>query len=808
MRKLSVKIAIILFAILTTVTTAIFTLSFLVNSGKLTHVIERQIRANTNFDISIADIHLNIFSNLQLKQISVKGFSDQKQFTLECNTFTVHYKPFDLLRRHIESIDSSDVQIVLDIESEKAIAPPSPHDYESRPFSLKDVYPERLLIENISLNNVKVKTATGGYLFTLTESNTQVKKVQSVKPIAISTQGTFSVPNLRNTHSGLIGKIDINTKYSLPNDELTILDNSHFLVNNSEEFSVSGNVFSLFDSPEIHCNISGNPLLKTFKSIVPEKYKDWSLNGTISTDTIIDYIVKNQSWTMTAITDLTLSKLGFASPNYDYFAEGINGDIKISLNTDSNSRKLSFDTNGMLEPFIVQLGEFTTDMKNRKTELAFNGNYDFQNSNLNKIGSALSWDDLGTLTTRGDILSIADNPNLDMNIEIEEIDNAAFFETFVKDTVEYSNPELANARIEGESNTRFYIKGSKNNLTINGHLNVNDLSLTCGNISIENADVDLPVSMAYPRSKVLIRKQDIPETQYGTVQFKNLSYGPLKIEDVRFNPLIISNNFFINDSFKLPVFDGTIDIRNVSMENIINSDRKIEFGFQLNSINLEALTTTYKLTPFEGILSSSVISFQQQGERLHSDDEMNIKLFGGEITIRDLTLNNFLKPMAGIGFSAKVKHLDLGKMSNTYREWGNITGIINGNIQDFKIVAGEPSSFEIEMKTETYPDIKQTVSTKFLKNFVPGIGKVLDKVGFTNYKYAVMGLHARLENDYVKLRGAVRENGKELFMKGAGMKRLEIVFPNADKRVPFKTFLNSFKGILGSEIDGTQVQFK
>ncbi|MBT6046192.1 MAG: hypothetical protein HOG49_05165 [Candidatus Scalindua sp.] len=244
------------------------------------------------------------------------------------------------------------------------------------------------------------------------------------------------------------------------------------------------------------------------------------------------------------------------------------------------------------------------------------------------------------------------------------------------------------------------------------------------------------------------------------------------------------------------------------MENIINSDRKIEFGFQLNSINLEALTTTYKLTPFEGILSSSVISFQQQGERLHSDDEMNIKLFGGEITIRDLTLNNFLKPMAGIGFSADVKHLDLGKMSNTYREWGNITGIINGNIQDFKIVAGEPSSFEIEMKTETYPDIKQTVSTKFLKNFVPGIGKVLDKVGFTNYKYAVMGLHARLENDYVKLRGAVREEGKELFMKGAGMKRLEIVFPNVDRRVPFKTFLNSFKGILGSDIDDTQMQFK
>jgi hypothetical protein len=395
-----------------------------------------------------------------------------------------------------------------------------------------------------------------------------------------------------------------------------------------------------------------------------------------------------------------------------------------------------------------------------------------------------------------------------MNIELKKFDNEALFETFVKDTVEYSNPELFNARIEGESNSRFYIKGSKNDLTINGHINVKGLSLKYGNISLEDARVDLPISVAYPHSKTLIRKPDIPETRYGTVQLKKFSYGPLEIEDIRINPLIISNNFFIKDSFKVPVFDGTIDIRNVSVENILNSDRNIKLGFQLNNISLKALTTTYKLTPFEGTLSSSIMSFQQQGQKLYSKEEINIKLFGGEITIRDLTLNNFLKPMTEIGFSAEVKHLDLGKMSNTYREWGNITGIINGNIQDFKIVAGEPSSFDIEIKTEKRPDIKQTVSTKFLKNFVPGIGKVLDKVGFTNYKYAVMGLHARLENDYVKLRGAVRKDGKELFMKGAGMKRLEIVFPNVDKRVPFKTFLSSFKGMLGSDIDGTQVQFK
>ena len=173
-----------------------------------------------------------------------------------------------------------------------------------------------------------------------------------------------------------------------------------------------------------------------------------------------------------------------------------------------------------------------------------------------------------------------------------------------------------------------------------------------------------------------------------------------------------------------------------------------------------------------------------------------------------LTITNFLKPLMELEFSTEINHMDLGEISRTYREWGSIAGIINGRIKDFKLVAGEPSSFEIELRTEKHPKAEQTVSTKFLKNFVPGIGKVLDNLGFTNYKYAVMGLHATLENDYITLKGAVNERGKELFMKGAGLRKLEIVFSNTESKIQFKRFLNSFKGILDSDFDDTRVQFR
>lgn len=806
MRKLTIKIVIILFAIFITIIAAISTLVLLINNGKLTSFIERQINRKTDFDVSIEDIHLDIFSGLKLKRISLQGLKNRQQFSLGCDSLTIHYKPFDLLQRRIKKIDVSDVQINLNTEKKDTIPLP-PADIEIPVFNIKDFCPAFLYIEDLSINNIKIQIVTDDYVIASTGMNMQVQGVQNEKPFEISIKGNFSISNLQNdSPPKLSGEIDINTKYSLSDDELIILESSYFLVNDLEKFSINGKVYSLLFSPEISCNISCKSLLETFKSLIPEDYKEWSFNGNISIDATMDYADKSQEMTVT--TDLSFSDLKFASPDYDYFGEGINGHIKIDTHVDNGFNRFSVYADGTLDPFLIQLGEFTTDMKNRKTRFSFNSTYDAHKKLLTEIKVSLFWENLGKITVTEGALSLTDNPHIDMNIEMKEFSNTAFFETFVKDTIQYSNPVLFNSSIDGESSAFFYIKGSKDAFAVEGHISTVESNFKYGNISTEGINIDLPISIAYPRSKTIKLKQDIPDSQYGTVQLKRLSYGPLEIEDIRINPIVISNNFFIKDPFKIPIFDGTIDVNNVSVKNIINHDREIKFAFRFNDINLEVMTTTYNLTPFEGTLNSSIVSFQQQGQKLYSKDKIKIELFGGKITIIDLMLDNYFSPMRELGFSAEVNHLDLGQMSNTYREWGNITGIINGRIKDFRVVAGEASSFEIEMKTEKYPDVKQTVSAKFLKNFVPGIGKVLDKVGLTNYKYSIMGLHARLENDYIKLQGAVREGGKELFMKGAGMKKLEIVFPNVDRRVPFNTFLNSFKGILGSDFEATQIQFQ
>ncbi len=936
MRKLTVRIVIIFFAFFSIIIATLSTLVLLINHGKLTSFIETRINTNKNLLITIENVHLDIFSGLELNLAKVQGINNLKQFNLECNTITIQYNLLELLNRHLKNINFSDVQINLKTEN-KTGAATSYHAPTTPPylFNIKNFFPENFLIQYISANNTKILVTSGKHLITLSEIDILANNIQPEKPFNVTINGNFSISdNTKATQSNLNGKIGLKSKLNLSDAELIFLDGSNISVNNPNlkfgnsifkakclEIPIEA-TFSPFDSkcilsadgkcvvreghllrPNVqlttkdfpitftldypnqitlsskaingnfhynntHYNINklisniktninlqlpGSILLQTqidttfsdpasingsidmrnkivmdttvnihnincrdfsetIKSIIPEKYKEWSLNGSISIDTFIEtYIdksVKYKSRKIKASSNLSLSELKFSSPNYDYFGEGISAHIKMNTNTDYDFSKLSFNVNGSLDPFLVQLGTFTTDMRNRMTHLSIYGNYDIHKNDLTETISTLSLDSLGVITAKGNVMNLSDNPQLDIDIEVKELSNEAFFETFVKDTIEYSNPELFSSKIDGESNASFSIKGNNNELSIDGRFNTRELNFEYGNASIEKVNVNLPISIVYPGSIALIQKSEIPDLQYGTIEFRKLFFGPLEIDGIKIHPIIISNNFFIKEPFHIQVFDGIIDIKNLSVENAINHDRKIKLEFQCNNINLEEMSTTYDLTPLEGTLNSSIISFQQHKQELYSKDEIRINLFGGNITISNLTINNYLKTMKEIGFSAEVKHLDLGKMSDTYREWGNITGIMNGHIKNFKLVAGEPSSFELEMKTEKQPDIKQIVSTKFLKNFVPGIGKVLDKVGLTKYKYTVMGLRAILENDYIKLQGAVREGEKELFMKGAGMKKLEIVFPNVDKKVPFKTFLNSFKGILNSDIEDTQVKFK
>ncbi|MDR4503299.1 MAG: hypothetical protein MRK01_00725 [Candidatus Scalindua sp.] len=1007
MKTPKLMIFFIFLALILLALSSISILVVLINKGKLTSLIEQHIRKAGNMDITIGNIHMDLFSGFTLNHISVNDKGHKESFTITCKSCSVAYNLPGLLKGQIRGISLSDVEGYIDTEAIKPGGTSTLPDTGTPSLRISDRIPHYIQIKDIRIENISIKLKSTDRAVIISESKLHIRDFQSSGNPYFSLSGEISLLTPQSAHSATLGGFEMNGCYNLLEDRLILSDPSHAVLNRNALFKVAGDIRSLAATPTVNlmidaenisidtisrmleayglkmstlpalkgncstrfsikgghdalniqstisitdlslknesltftiksleipfeakispsapknqlqvegkCMINEGQLLidtrqlmsidvpilyslqyphtlavtshgmkgnlfidstplpinelisdlqmnlyldqpdsikfeaaiqttfsdplflsgtfdkeelvlsdfsmktddidcnafsRTVTALIPEYYREWKLHGCLSLDTTLISSSENKREGKTMSTTLSLAEGGFASPDYEYFCEKLNGNIQTDITLDSLMNQFSFRTSCSVEPFLVQLGSFTTDMKNRQTQFSFNGDYAPQERNLSNVSGTFLWKDIGTITIDGEVLNLPYEPHIDVELAMKNLSQTSLFETFVKDTIQYSHPSLFHSDIEGEINGQLRFLGLLNALDIDGTINMNKTTLTHRNSSIEGLNLRLPLSFTYPTSADTIQKQDVPDLQYGTMSIKKISQGPLVLEDLRLSPIIISNNFYIKDPLRIPVFGGTLEINDVAMENIINPDRNVRLAFEFQDINLEKITDTYMLTPLEGILNSSLIPLEQKKDRLYSRGEMKIAVFGGEIIIRDLRLSNFLTPLMGIEFSAKINDLNLGKMSTTYKDWGGITGVVNGDIKDFKLVAGEPSSFDIQVKTKKVDNLQQTVSTKFLKKFVPGIGNVLEKFGLTNYKYAVMGLHAKLENDYITLRGAVREGGKDLFMKGAGLKKLEIVFYDANKKIEFKNFMNSFKGMLSSDFEETEVQFK
>ncbi|MCP5007475.1 MAG: hypothetical protein GY941_26595 [Planctomycetes bacterium] len=1007
MKNPKVKIFFVLLALILSVIacTAIFVV--LLNRGYLTSLIEQQVRTRTNMDFDIGKIHMDPFSGLTLRSISIGDKDPGEFFKLRCESCAVTWNLPEILKCQVAKVTLSDVEVYVDTEVIKP-GSASAYTYTKTPsVSIRDVIPHYISVKDICVENSAATVKYKGNTIMASEIDLHIRDFQYSGNPEFTISEKFSFSTSQSACTTTQGEIKMNGSYNLPEDQLTLSDTSHVVLNQDTLINVEGNVRSLTTNPtvdvEVHadgismhtiptmltasglntivfptvegsCNsrflIQGNPRLlsiqsnisirdlslknenlaftiknldipfevnispslpgnkfdiegkcmikegqlkinneqivtldipilftlnyphtlsvssssmkgnifvdkvpfpiddplsgfklnlildhpgnikidssiitnfsdplfisgtidtgmqqfsdfsikidgidcnafsKTMPKLIPGHYREWELNGCLSVDAELSSLRNNKIEDITMSTSISLKEMGFASPDYEYFGENITGIIETDISRDSLTNQFTFHTNCLIEPFLVQLGSFTTDMKKRQTRFSLTGDYAPQERNLSNLSGTAAWKDIGAITMVGDVLNLPYKPYIDVALIMKKLSHASLFETFIKDTIQYSYPALFQSHIKGNLNGQFHLAGQVNSLAVKGNININKTDFSYKDFSIIDLNIILPVTLTYPTSKKTLRKHDVSDSQYGSINIKSLTKGPLILNNLKLSPTIISNSFYIKDPLRMPVFGGTIEINDATVENILSPGRKVKFAFQFHDIDLEQITNTYKLTPLYGTLNSSLIPLEQKHDRLYSKGEMNINVFGGNITISNLTLCNFLTPIMGIEFSAKIDDLNLGEMSNTYKDWGGITGIVKGNIKDFKLVAGEPSSFYIKLKTNKVGKIKQTVSTKFLKKFVPGIGNILEKFGLTNYKYAVMGLDAILENDYITLHGAVREGGKDLFMKGAGLKKLEIVFHDANKKIQFEKFMNSFKGMLSSDLGETQVQFE
>jgi len=192
-------------------------------------------------------------------------------------------------------------------------------------------------------------------------------------------------------------------------------------------------------------------------------------------------------------------------------------------------------------------------------------------------------------------------------------------------------------------------------------------------------------------------------------------------------------------------------------------------------------------------ISSDKIAISGRGEA---------SVFGGKIVLRDLAVSEPFTPGRSISLNVDLVDLDLKKLTDEV-PFGEVTGIVSGEIRDLVITYGQPESFNFRIESVPRKGVPQTFSLKAVDNLTVlssgqqasgGTGNFW--MGFIRgFRYQKLGIVSTLRNDTFTLNGTIREGGTEYLVKKPALFGISVVNREPGKSISFKEMTSRLKRV-------------
>jgi hypothetical protein len=177
-------------------------------------------------------------------------------------------------------------------------------------------------------------------------------------------------------------------------------------------------------------------------------------------------------------------------------------------------------------------------------------------------------------------------------------------------------------------------------------------------------------------------------------------------------------------------------------------------------------------------------------------------VFGGKIVLRDLAVTNPFVPGRSISLNIDLVDLDLKKLTDEV-PFGEVTGIVRGEVRDLVITYGQPERFDFRLESEPRKGVAQTFSLKAVDNLtVLSSGQQASggTSGFwmsliRGFRYQKLGIVSTLRNDTFTLNGTIREGGVEYLVKKPALFGISVINREPNKVISFKEMTGRLKRV-------------
>ena len=522
--------------------------------------------------------------------------------------------------------------------------------------------------------------------------------------------------------------------------------------------------------------------------------KSVSLNTSFTAD-----ISKGAVSHITGDADLRIMDGGFSSPDGTTAAEGVDmkasGEFDLSLPLKEAKINLSAEASG----FEILMGGFYGSFKDKSLHSSLKGLYNADDDSIIITDSELGISEIGTLMVSGKLSNITGQPYFNTEIKLAELSNKKAFELFLRDTFQESYPILAGLNVSGKTSFNLSAKGIREKFILRGNLETNETDITAisSDLSVTGVNISLPIDISYPEAAPSSTKEPV---HFGSLKINDISWGGLNIKNLNVYPVINRNSLIFKEDISIPVFGGEVALRGVTYNDLFRPERRLSLSIDVDGIDLEKLSAALAMPRLSGNLSGSIHEARFAGSTLSTDGEIILKLFEGEVRLHNFSINNFPGKTPSIKTSVDIKRINLGGLTSAF-EFGNITGIINGYINDLVITDGQAEQFDASIESIREKRTQQWISVDALENIsVLGSGSSTSMLNkgiyslFKKYRYEKIGFKGSLRNDNLLLSGIEGEGGKQYLVKGGAIPpKVDVISYN--QNISFQEMVKRLKRI-------------
>ncbi len=177
-------------------------------------------------------------------------------------------------------------------------------------------------------------------------------------------------------------------------------------------------------------------------------------------------------------------------------------------------------------------------------------------------------------------------------------------------------------------------------------------------------------------------------------------------------------------------------------------------------------------------------------------------VFGGQIVLRDLAVSEPFTAGRSISLDIDLVDLDMKKLTNEV-PFGEVTGIVSGEIRGLVVSYGQPESFSFRIESVPRKGVSQTFSLKAVDNLTV-LSSGQQASGGTSsfwmrfmrgFRYQKLGIVSTLHNDTFTLNGTIHEGGTEYLVKKPALFGISVVNREPNKSISFKEMTSRLKRV-------------